>query len=352
MPPPIADLGLTRTNQANVEHLNGETAPVKPPNARPVSEPTTNSTQTYSGDGNRSGSGGVAGPGSLQQGAAAEQGHADATGSTPTAAQLEFARKTKEREDTIKQNASIKESNRDLNEQIRRAETTKTHLSALSQVWDLSASFTRGELNDFTNSATLSPEIKAAARWLLSQSDADLAALGLKKGAGGVTKESISTALAGLEAKLPELRAQIRPELPVPGEPVPPATPTTSTSPSTGTDGPNAPAPQKTPEQANAEMYPNASQVPPFSSTAATGEGRMLDASAHLQNKLDAMEKDLAIAAANGNQAAMTAISAQIAKLQAGMTALMQMLKQRQEMESNMSKMFSEMASSAIRNMR
>ena len=78
----------------------------------------------------------------------------------------------------------------------------------------------------------------------------------------------------------------------------------------------------------------------------------MLDASAHIQNKLDAMEKDLAIAAANGNQGAMTAINAQIAKLQAGMTALMQMIKQRQEMESNMSKMFSDMAKSAISNMR
>jgi hypothetical protein len=99
-------------------------------------------------------------------------------------------------------------------------------------------------------------------------------------------------------------------------------------------------------------MFPSFSQLPPFSSSATTGEGRMLDATAHLQTSLDALEKDLAAAAAKGDQGAMTAINAKIAKFQAGMSALMQMMKQRQEMESNMSKMFSEMASSAIRNMR
>ncbi len=78
----------------------------------------------------------------------------------------------------------------------------------------------------------------------------------------------------------------------------------------------------------------------------------MLDASKHLQTTLDALEKDLAIAAASGNQGAMTSINSKIAKFQAGMSALMQMMKQQQEMLSNMSKMYSEMASSSIRNMR
>lgn len=110
--------------------------------------------------------------------------------------------------------------------------------------------------------------------------------------------------------------------------------------------------PPKTPEQANAEMYPSFSKLPEFSSSATTGEGRMLDATTHLQKGLDALEQDLAAAAARGDQAAMSAINNKVAKLQAGMSALMQMMKQRQEMESNMSKMFSEMAMSAIRNMR
>lgn len=78
----------------------------------------------------------------------------------------------------------------------------------------------------------------------------------------------------------------------------------------------------------------------------------MQDGANHLQKSLDALEKDLAAAAAKGDQAAMTAINNKISKLQAGMSALMQMMKQRQEMESNMAKMFSEMAMSSIRNMR
>ncbi|MDP1917761.1 MAG: hypothetical protein Q8L14_16075 [Myxococcales bacterium] len=297
---------------------------------------------------------------------ATEQGH----GTPPTPAQLEFERKAKEREDIIKQNASIKESNRDLNAQIGKAETAKSHLSALANVWDLSASFTRAELNDYTNSATLSPEIKAAARWLLSQSDADLAALGLRKGEGGVTKDSINTVLGSLEGKISDLRAQIRPELPVPGEPVPPPAsnqnPTSSTNSSTGTNNTNgtntsesggaASTDSKQPAQTGAEFrakaLANSNKVPDFVSTATTGEGRMQDGLQHCQNKLDALQTDLADAAARGDQGAISIINAEIAKFQAGLSALMQMLKQQQEMQSNMSKMFNEMASSAIRNMR
>lgn len=291
-----------------------------------------------------------------------EQGH----GTPPTPAQLEFERKAKEREDIIKQNGAIKESNRDLNAQIGKAETAKTHLSALANIWDISASFTRGELNDFTNSATLSAEIKAAARWLLSQSDADLAALGLRKGEGGVTKDSINTVLGSLEGKIADLRAQIRPEPPVPGEPVPPPasnqTPTSSTNSSTGTNGASgnsgaaqpegAKPPTQTKEEFRAKALANSNKVPEFESTATTGEGRMQDGLQHCQNKLDALQVDLAEAAARGDQGAISLINAEIAKFQAGLSALMQMLKQQQEMQSNMSKMFNEMASSAIRNMR
>lgn len=257
-----------------------------------------------------------------------EQGH----GTPPPPAQLEFERKTKEREDIIKQNASITESNRNLNAQIGKAETAKTHLSALANVWDLSASFTRAELNDYTNSATLSPEIKAAARWLLSQSDADLAALGLRKGEGGVTKDSINTVLGSLEGKISDLRAQIRPELPVPGEPVPPPAsnqnPTSSTNSSTGTNNTNgtnntsessgagstdAKQPAQTGAEFRAKALANSNKVPDFVSTATTGEGRMQDGLQHCQNKLDALQTDLAEAAARGDQGAISIINAEIA---------------------------------------
>jgi hypothetical protein len=70
--------------------------------------------------------------------------------------------------------------------------------------------------------------------------------------------------------------------------------------------------------------------------------------------KLEALESGSRRAAAATGRSGCddSLINSKIAKLQAGMSALMQMMKQRQEMESNMSKMFSEMAMSAIRNMR
>lgn len=294
----------------------------------------------------------------MEQAKAAEQGH----GTPPTPAQLEFERKAKEREDIIKQNASIAESNRNLNAQIAKAETAKTHLSALANIWDISASFTRGELNDFTNSATLSAEIKDAARWLLSQSDADLAALGLQKGEGGVTKESINTALAALQAKIPELKAQIRPELPVPGEPVPPLVanqnPSSSTNSSTGTNGSggtgNTSGPKETSAQVEARVFENYKKVGPFSSDATSAEGRLQDATGHVQKGIDALQNDLIAASTKEppNQAEIMMIQNKMQQLQNALSALMQMMKQQQEMQSNMSKMFSEMASSAIRNMR
>lgn len=298
----------------------------------------------------------------------AEQGHgtatSSATGSAPSAAQLEFERKAKEREDVIKQNAAIKESNRGLNGEIGKAQTAMTHLSALANVVDISASFTRGELNDFANSLTLSPETKAAARWLLAQSDADLAALGLRKGEGGVTKESINAVLGSLGIKIADLQSQIRSELPVPGEPPPPPAPTTSQNGSTGTPttggtpsptssgATGAGANNQTGEEFRAKSLKNSNAVPPFSTNAATGEGRMQDGLKYTQDKLEALQADLTEAAARGDQGAIALINAEIAKYQAGLSALMQMLKQMQEMQSNMSKMFSEMASSAIRNMR
>ncbi len=313
---------------------------------------------------------------------AKEEGHGggkvDNSRTPPSPAQLEFERKAKEREDVIKQNTAIKESNSNLNTQIGKLETTKTHLSALAQIWDLSASFTRAELNDYTNSAFLSAEIKDAARWLLSQSDADLAALGLRKGEGGVTKDSINTVLGSLNTKIADLKAQIRPELPVPGEPTPPP-PTSSTSSSTGTGGTSgngaAPtngtsgtngtngtsgagtadgskAPQMSPDEFRAKALENSNKVPAFSSSATTGEGRMQDGLQYCQNKLEALQSDLASAAARGDQGAISLINSEIAKFQAGLSALMQMMKQQQEMQSNMSKMFNDMAASAIRNMR
>ena len=78
----------------------------------------------------------------------------------------------------------------------------------------------------------------------------------------------------------------------------------------------------------------------------------MQDGLQYCQNKLEALQSDLASAAARGDQGAISLINSEIAKFQAGLSALMQMMKQQQEMQSNMSKMFNDMAAAAIRNMR
>lgn len=292
---------------------------------------------------------------------ASEEGHAP----TKTQEQIDFETRTQERNAIIKGNAEIAESNRKLNEQIALSTTVKGHLEQLAMIGDLSASFTRGELNDFTNSATLSPEIKAAARWLLSQSDADLAALGLRKGEGGVTKESINIALAALEVKIPALQAQLRPETPVPGEP---PRPNSAPNPSTGgTDGPSPgsagspapansapPKPTETREQLEARVFANLKKVPPFHSDAPTAEGRMEDAVMHLQDCTNALNDDLVAATMKDppNQGEIMMIQQRMQALQNALSALMEMQKQRHEMQSNMSKMFNEMAMTSIRNMR
>lgn len=123
----------------------------------------------------------------------------------------------------------------------------------------------------------------------------------------------------------------------------------TSTSNGTGATGNNKPVDPSDFEKTAMATY---LALPPFSSNATTGEGRMQDGMQHLQGGMEALEKDLAVAASKGDQAAITRINSQMQKLQAGVTALMTMLKQRQELESNMAKMFSEMAMSSIRNMR
>lgn len=294
---------------------------------------------------------------------AKEDGHGggtvDKSPPAPSAAQLEFERKTKEREDVIKQNTAIKESNSNLNTQIGKLETAKTHLTALANIFDISASFTKGELNDFANSMFLSAETKAAARWLLAQDDAALAALGLKKNEGGVTKESINAALGAMEGKIADLKAQIRPELPVPGEPTPP--PSSSTNPSTGTGGTTGPGgtsgsgqTQETGAEFDARVFGNYKKVPPFSSNATSPEGRLQDAGSYIQKGLDALQEDLIAASTKSppNQGEIMAIQNKMQQVQSAFAAVMQMMKQLQEMQSNMSKMFNDMAAAAIRNMR
>ncbi|MER2563089.1 MAG: hypothetical protein ABTQ32_20345 [Myxococcaceae bacterium] len=94
----------------------------------------------------------------------------------------------------------------------------------------------------------------------------------------------------------------------------------------------------------------NLNSVPPFSSASDTGEGRLLDGIDHLQAEMDALEKD--IVACKDNPAQMQALNNKYTKLQTAQSMLMQLLKQRNEMMNNIQKMYSDMAMSAVRNMR
>lgn len=136
-----------------------------------------------------------------------------------------------------------------------------------------------------------------------------------------------------------------------PTTPVPAKEPQAETASTTETVKPQ-PKPEPTPEEFRAKALTNSNKVPAFSSSAISAEGRMQDGVKYCQNKLDALQDDLVAAAAKGDQGAIALINSEISKFQAGLSALMQMLKQRQESESNMAKMFNEMSMSAIRNMR
>lgn len=99
-------------------------------------------------------------------------------------------------------------------------------------------------------------------------------------------------------------------------------------------------------------MFENYGKLGPFTTDAATSEGRLEAGANYIQKGLDALNDDLVKATLSGNQGEIMMVQNKIQKMQAGLSALMQMMKQQQEMLSNMSKMFNEMAMSSIRNMR
>lgn len=165
-------------------------------------------------------------------------------------------------------------------------------------------------------------------------------------------------------------RKQMKPHVSVPqhpgSPPPPPGSAQSSSSASTGrTDSPNqprategtkepSPGTKETAAQAEARILSNYKGVGPFSSNATTAEGRMQDAMAHVQKGIDALQLDLVAASTKDpvNQAEVMMIQNKMQQIQNALSALMQMMKQQQETNSNMSKMFSDMAMSAIRNMR
>jgi hypothetical protein len=151
--------------------------------------------------------------------------------------------------------------------------------------------------------------------------------------------------------------------------PTPPGKPVTTENPSMGQNPPpgatpppgnaappsggatNPPGSETTPKPPTGDSKtPALDAVPPYNSKATSGEGRLLDAIDNMQARMDALEKDMA--AAGDNPALMQRLNAMYTKMNTAMSMFTQLLKQRTEMMNNMQKMYSEMAMSAIRNMR
>ncbi|MDX2014860.1 MAG: hypothetical protein SFW67_31985 [Myxococcaceae bacterium] len=294
-------------------------------------------------------------------------------GQAPKSADAQYESAVAARNAIIAENATVAAHNRPIQEQIAANSLTIENIEALMAHIDFRDK--RFSWSEIENLATRSTTVKEAARWVLDNWNSFS-----KNWAGDITSEELLRWISSLRKKNTELSQQLRTERPVPPEPTPPSLgtapggapppgnasppgnpsppgnaspqPGTNQAPITGDGGQPTKPPELTPSEFRAKSLKNSIAYGEFSSTATTPDGRMQDGLRFCQGKLDALQNDLVEAGARGDQAAISLINAEIAKFQAGLSALMQMMKQQQEMLSNMSKMFNEMAMSSIRNMR
>ncbi|MBL8922207.1 MAG: hypothetical protein JNJ54_25380 [Myxococcaceae bacterium] len=307
----------------------------------------------------------------------AEQGHAPQPSAGERAAQEAKAK----RDEAIATNERIRQENAPLLKEIEALEKQAWALDKLLDHVDSKGDsvLTWHEVNNLAATSGL-PEVKEAANWLLNNPHAYEALKQAGKrwtlvgGDNSETRVSNTNVLGGwgagrvetaghraaLRKLIEEKKACIKPFVDVP--PVP----SSSSSASTGTSGAGGPAgtpegpkspstpPKETSAQAEARVLSNYKGVGPFSSDATTAEGRMQDAMSHVQKGIDALQLDLVAASTKDpvNQAEVMMIQNKMQQIQNALSALMQMMKQQQETMSNISKMYSDMAMSAIRNMR
>jgi hypothetical protein len=250
----------------------------------------------------------------------------------------------------IKENEAIKSQNAPIEAEIKALEKERAHLDKL-----FSHDLVRGDdvltWNELEHLAQYSsdPAQKEAARWLLSRPDLfdSLPKKTTFVGGEGINMSGCAARMGQLQERIAALTAQLTPVKEVPVEPARPGSEPSALS--------RTSSPDKEPEskqQADARIFSNFNKVPPFSTSSSTAEGRLADASTYLQKRLDALSEDLINASVGGNQGEILAVQAKIQGLQAAMSAVTQMMKQQQELISNMSKMYSDMAMSSIRNMR
>ncbi len=302
----------------------------------------------------------------MEQARALEQGHA--TG--PTAEQKARA----EWETKKAAFDAAKATNAPLDARIAELTQQKTHLETLFNSGQLKGDgvLTWKELEWLAQNGT--SEQKTAAQWMKDNKadfwdsmekastkfDVDgTANLNGEPVGRGVSWSGFVAKNAEMDGYISQVRSQKKPMPADPG-PAPGGSAASSQSASTqagSTGGPTSTegtGARETRAQVEARVFENYQKVGPFSSDATSPEGRLQDATSHVQKGIDALQDDLIAASTKTppNQAEIMMIQNKMQQVQNAMSALMQMLKQQQEMQSNMSKMFSEMASSAIRNMR
>lgn len=331
----------------------------------------------------------------LYRSANPDDGHrAGSTNPSPSAADLaaaeakaKFDREVAAHENAVKTNLDVKTHNAGVDKEVKKWTDLKSAVDTLANMkWDLvelDGVITDAEMAKIASNAP-SP-YKEAAQLLLA--NPEVMAMWPKVNGGflglspcvGFTM-SPSGLLVELQKRANNAENTRRTEVPVPPHPgnLPAPSPSSDRSPAVGgpptqnpptpggtppppngstpPSGPGATPPATAPKETEAELkqrvFKKFNQLPPFSTDAKSAEGRMEDGVNYLQKGLDALNDDLVAATLSGNQGEIMMIQNKIQKMQAGLSALMQMMKQQQEMLSNMSKMFNEMAMSSIRNMR
>jgi hypothetical protein len=309
----------------------------------------------------------------MQKNPKAEGGHgaqsssaASTADAAAAAATAKYEREATAHDDAVKTNSEVKTHNAKVDEEVKKWNDLKAAVDTLSNIkWDcveLDFAITWAEMKHIAERGA-SPYKEAAQLVMLNQEVMDM----WPKTARGFFSMSSANLLVELQRRSNAAAGTKRDEVPVPPHPGNPPTsggnanvggpptqnppPGASPTPGGGVSPTPPPGSETTPKPPSTDSKtPALDAVPPYNSKATTGEGRLLDAIDNMQARMDALEKDMA--AAGDNPALMQRLNAMYTKMNTAMSMFTQLLKQRTEMMNNMQKMYSEMAMSAIRNMR
>ncbi len=243
------------------------------------------------------------------------------------------------------QNTAIRAGNAPIEASIAELETKQKHLQKLfsHELAKGDGVLTKGELQRLATEST-DPAQKEAALWLLSRPDiyASLPKKGTTMGGDGAVLGMFGTGVdvyassnfvADLTSQIASQKKMLKPliDVPAPNVPAPGAG---STPPVATTNGTPTPATDST----------AATGTPKNFSSGVAGLGEAIDG---INGEISALIEDTKKNPANAN-----ANQAKISQLSNQMTTLSALMNQIFTMQSNLSKMLSEMAMTAVRNMR